>query len=124
MVSLRTLQHYTINRGIVCIRCLKVRQLEHRPDYWVDKWGDPYAVQRSCESCSRPIFKGGRGWHFFCCEQCEVTYYNHQRRRPKEQKRCEVCSDTFTATRSDQKTCSGACRQKAYRRRKKASTNA
>jgi predicted nucleic acid-binding Zn ribbon protein len=32
---------------------------------------------------------------------------------------CEVCGEEFTATRRDQKTCSRACKQKAYRRRRK-----
>jgi predicted nucleic acid-binding Zn ribbon protein len=30
---------------------------------------------------------------------------------------CEVCGEALTATRGDAKTCSAACRQKAYRRR-------
>jgi RNA polymerase-binding transcription factor DksA len=30
---------------------------------------------------------------------------------------CEVCGEALTATRRDAKTCSAACRQKAYRRR-------
>jgi hypothetical protein len=30
---------------------------------------------------------------------------------------CEVCGEAFTATQRDAKTCSAACRQKAYRRR-------
>jgi hypothetical protein len=30
---------------------------------------------------------------------------------------CETCGESFTPTRSDGRYCSGACRQKAYRRR-------
>jgi RNA polymerase-binding transcription factor DksA len=30
---------------------------------------------------------------------------------------CEVCGEALTPTRLDAKTCSAACRQKAYRRR-------
>ena len=30
---------------------------------------------------------------------------------------CEVCGEAFAATQRDAKTCSAACRQKAYRRR-------
>jgi hypothetical protein len=37
--------------------------------------------------------------------------------RPEREKVCAVCDKAFTAKRSDQKTCSPACRQKAYRQR-------
>jgi len=35
------------------------------------------------------------------------------------EKTCEVCGEQFTATRRDAKTCSPACKQKAYRQRQK-----
>ena len=33
---------------------------------------------------------------------------------------CQQCGDTFTPDRSDAKYCSAACKQRAYRQRKKA----
>jgi predicted GIY-YIG superfamily endonuclease len=57
-----------------------------------------------------------------------IYWYNRRRSESRQhlrQKVCEVCSKEFTATRAHTKTCSPACKQKAYRQRKKAagSTN-
>jgi Zn-finger nucleic acid-binding protein len=68
----------------------------------------------------------------FCSDHCNLTYQDqlrrekkaeaNQRRREKRaeerKKVCEVCGETFTATRRDAKTCSDGCKQKAYRQRK------
>jgi len=39
--------------------------------------------------------------------------------RGDRQKVCQVCGETFTATRRDAKTCSVGCKQEASRQRKK-----
>lgn len=55
-------------------------------------------------------------------DSCRRAYQNQVRkeRRTEERKKvCEICGEEFTATQRDQKTCSKACKQKAYRRRKK-----
>ena len=44
--------------------------------------------------------------------------YNRRRSDPAaREKVCEVCGEALRDTRRDAKTCSAACRQKAYRRR-------
>ena len=86
---------------------------DHYPFYW---------LEGMCGACGRTVFKETRyaRRHFFCCRSCEAAYYTRQRRRPKEEKACEVCGEPFTATRRDAKTCSAACKQKKYRQRVKA----
>jgi hypothetical protein len=83
---------------------------------------------RPCSTCERPVVYEVTGRNYrssdvFCSHRCEYTYHNrrHSRRTQKlREKVCEVCSKDFTATRVDQKTCSSACKQKAYRQRKNA----
>lgn len=82
--------------------------------------------QRSCDTCERPVvWKSSRRdyyrRHVFCSERCQWSYYNtarNERAAHAREKVCEVCNETFTAARRDAKTCSSACKQKAYRRRK------
>ncbi len=60
--------------------------------------------------------------HIFCCRRCESRYHNRVRSESQagaREKVCEGCGEAFTATRRDAKTCSAACKQKAYRLRKK-----
>lgn len=82
-----------------------------------------------CFACGRPVVLKttyglyNRRRRFFCCEQCQWTYYNAargERGAQAREKACEVCGEPFTASRRDAKTCSGPCKQKAYRRRKDA----
>jgi hypothetical protein len=42
--------------------------------------------------------------------------------RPRS-RRCQQCKSLFVPTRSDAKHCSGACRQKTYRRKKQENTH-
>jgi putative metallohydrolase (TIGR04338 family) len=61
--------------------------------------------------------------HKFCSDRCRWTYHNRERRHrtaDTREKTCEVCSKEFTAARSDAKTCSPKCRQKARRQRTRA----
>lgn len=44
-----------------------------------------------------------------CSEQCDRTVRNRRR--------CPICKAEFVATRSDNRYCTAACRQKAYRSR-------
>lgn len=79
-----------------------------------------------CHTCERPV----RGsWHnlraqrFFCCERCEWQHYNEiekeRRATQREHTTCRQCGATFEAARADAAYCSPACRQKAYRARKR-----
>jgi hypothetical protein len=51
-----------------------------------------------------------------CASRAEVTA-RARRRAQKRRKTCAMCGRSFTGTRADARTCSAACRQKAYRRR-------
>ncbi len=84
-------------------------------------------VGRPCETCGRDVVFSADDVehryrkHVFCCERCRWTYYNtarNQRTAQARQKVCEVCGEEFTAKRRDAKTCSPACKQKAYRQRR------
>ena len=92
---------------------------------------DPYGLRsyltEPCDTCSRLVVFEATGRdhyrrHVFCCERCRWTYYNtarNERAAQAREKACEVCGESFTATRTDARTCSPACKQKAYRQRKK-----
>jgi hypothetical protein len=81
-----------------------------------------------CHTCARPVVWKATGrdlhrQHVFCCGRCRWTYYNdlrNERNARAREKVCEVCDEAFTATRQDAKVCSPACKQKAYRLRRKA----
>jgi hypothetical protein len=87
--------------------------------------GQP-VMELPCATCERPVVEkltNRRHYRFFCCYRCEYTYHNHRRSQRDEhlrQKVCEVCSKEFTATRAHTKTCSPACKQKAYRQRRRS----
>ena len=85
---------------------------------------DGYYRQRRvhCDSCKRVVVYGAADHdlrkRIFCSERCRWTYHNEQRSEAasvSREKTCEVCGADFTATRTDAKTCSPACKQKAYR---------
>lgn len=75
-------------------------------------------VTRPCEGCGRPVSSYSRvRRHWTCSERCERRAYE-QRRHPQAgawQRTCAVCGTAFVAARSDSRTCSHACRQRAYR---------
>ena len=63
-----------------------------------------------------------RRLHLFCSERGRARHYNCLRSQQSvfsREKVCEVCQESFTATRRDAKTCSAACKQKAYRLRQR-----
>lgn len=76
-----------------------------------------YEWQCSGAHCSRAVVfldqKPPARKRVFCSQECRASGTRAQ----PQQKTCEVCGEPFTATRSDAKTCSPACRQKAYRQR-------
>lgn len=82
---------------------------------------------KPCQTCSRPVLNQvtrRRRRHTFCSDACEKEYHaarqaNRRREAAMLEKECATCSAAFTAARSDARYCSDACRQKAYRMRKK-----
>lgn len=81
---------------------------------------------KPCQTCSRPVLNQVTRRlrrHTFCSERCEREYHvarqtEKRRRESDRDKTCATCEREFTATRSDARYCSNACRQKAYRLRK------
>ena len=58
----------------------------------------------------------------YCSGRCSIDAYIERRRLRRSaarEKTCGVCGTAFTAKRRDAKTCSKACKQKAYRQRSK-----
>lgn len=102
---------------------------DYAPKY-LKRGHDPFAFREAvadpCDSCSRQVVRHltGRDFyrrHVFCSERCRWTLYNRERDRRAavaREKICESCGEKFSTTRSDAKTCSPACRQRAYRDRK------
>jgi len=118
---------YRESFGPVCGECARLSRLKHRHgDVWWDEDLLSYYLKRPCETCGRPVYKrrdNVRRRYVVCCESCRRACCNRVRRERRAArtrgKVCEVCGEAFTPTRSDQKTCSPACKQKAYRQRKK-----
>src|SRR5438270_2763671 len=78
-----------------------------------------------CDYCNRPIVYEitGSDYHrklyAFCCAEHGLAFHNgrNNKRRQLEtallrKKVCEMCGESFTATRKDAKTCGPACKQK------------
>jgi hypothetical protein len=53
-----------------------------------------------------------------CKIQARLTERKAARRQARSDRKCASCNKPFTATRSDQKTCSNSCRQALHRRSK------
>ena len=104
-----------------------------RPVTWETKFHtysfDGYCevtVSGPCGTCGQvmTVVEGAgqyfRRLHLFCSGRCRGLHYNHvrsERGARAREKVCAVCGEEFTAKRADAKTCSPACKQKAYRRR-------
>jgi hypothetical protein len=82
-----------------------------------------------CRGCGRPVIRwqwAARYWWkdapevaAVCSERCRRwAYYGHSE---PHRYTCEVCGETTTSSRNDSRYCSNACRQRAYRQRKRAS---
>jgi hypothetical protein len=110
-----------------------------RPVTWntevhVYPWGEYGDVTTTgpCGSCGEEVEVVeslgyyARRRYLFCSQACRAQHSNRlvsERGAWRREKVCVVCSKEFTAKRADTKTCSSACRQKAYRQRKKAATS-
>jgi hypothetical protein len=84
------------------------------PEWWKDR-----SRPGACETCGRPVGMARRpSHHVFCSARCRWRWGNAAHRAARLPKPCAVCGTPFTARR-DAMTCSAACRQRAYRRRRK-----
>jgi hypothetical protein len=57
-----------------------------------------------------------------CSRRCTDRVQLASRRVRHDERECEQCGETFTATRRDARYCSGACRQRAYRARRSSAS--
>jgi hypothetical protein len=84
-----------------------------------------------CAGCARPIYYPEEPFRLFpspfdrrwahCSQRCAWTARNRVRSELRAEARrrdCAVCGERFQPARSDAVTCSSACRQRAYRRRR------
>ncbi len=107
----------------VCRECAPERAREPEPFTYDGSLLALYEPE-PCEVCSRPVvwlYRPDWRRHSCCSERCSARLYNRPRDEASAQARekvCGVCGEAFTATRADAKTCSPACRQKAYRLRR------
>jgi hypothetical protein len=126
--KLRLRSHWL--RGPVCMDCAPV---------YIPVWVERDGFGRPCESCGRrvaldyddlpyddePALSRPTGMrHDFCSEVCAYRYYNRIRNEraaaARAGRECQECGREFDAVRSDQRYCSAACKQRAYRQRLKA----
>ncbi len=73
--------------------------------------------QFRCATCDRLMVAPRRV--AFCSRSCQQISYRERLRARKAKPiyRCDTCGVEFSPKRSDARTCSPACRQKAYRQR-------
>jgi hypothetical protein len=83
-----------------------------------------------CKNCQRPTWDRRRGSsHTLCCERCKTAFYNRRarerrarreaRRRSWNPPKCVGCGKVIENRRADARYHNDACRQKAYRQRKR-----
>jgi hypothetical protein len=79
---------------------------------------------KPCEACGRIVYNS-RYWRIklvVCSERCRQKIYNSRKPHRKVQHRtiiCQDCAKPFTAVRAHQRYCSAACKQSAYRKRRR-----
>lgn len=76
----------------------------------------------SCDGCGRKvhILPRLRMTRMFCCGQCRSRFYRYGDDAISAARRkfvCEVCGSDFKPAKATARTCSDACRQRAYRAR-------
>jgi hypothetical protein len=104
--------------GRECIPSGLLARAEGREGY------DSRPIER-CAGCGCPVCYTRRSWRrrrwALCSTCCEYVAGNRRRAERLAEARlmeCAVCGERFQPARSDAITCSSACRQRAYRRRR------
>jgi hypothetical protein len=86
-----------------------------------------------CTTCGRLVVQTRGGWWHkrarnFCCRECERLFYQAYNREKREAAReprdCARCGERFWPARSDARYCKDACRQAAYRERRREEADA
>ena len=101
----------------VCGSCF-----EYKRGYMASPWA--FTAPTPCEACGRPVVSRHR-WdrlYVYCSERCSRRVYNRNRYTRRAESRpsdCSACGGPMSPSRSDARYCSSACRQRAYRQRKR-----
>jgi hypothetical protein len=102
------------------------RERRSRFTWWIRPFDEALRPPRPCAGCGRLVVNQGAGdhrKHTFCSVRCAWTARNERlkddRLEGRQGKTCPVCGEVFDGTRRDAVTCSPACRQKAYRQRRR-----
>jgi hypothetical protein len=98
-----------------CGACIKARDVSLRELHCYGD-GDP------CETCGRPVHYARDVVHTFCSLDCKLTAIEAKAKAKRREARgetreCLECNETFEPRRADAKFCSGACKQRAHRKR-------
>ena len=111
---------YLFSETQVASACLKC---------WTDAEVTHNILPGECRGCGRKVIanKSRRKMEvFYCSNRCRNVVYGNRHRQRKRMRKvqkplplsaCAVCGQNFAPKRKDAKTCSPACRQKAYRKR-------
>lgn len=85
-------------------------------------WEDDGSIP-PCTTCRRPVVDlartARRHWRPTCCAACARAAINAERRERRGERACSTCGTGFTPSRADAAYCSSACRQRAYRGRRR-----
>jgi hypothetical protein len=74
-------------------------------------------TEGTCRACGRELIACKHWRQWVCSDACRMRVRRAKRRTAKPRQSCTVCGKRFAARRSDARTCSPACRQRAYRDR-------
>jgi hypothetical protein len=86
------------------------RRTKHRAGRQARK--ETPTMKRKCIDCDKTnLLCGCRGY----CQTCYARVLRREHRHKRGT--CAGCNQPFTTTRTDARFCSGACRQRGYRRR-------
>ena len=115
---------------VMCAECA--------PEWLVTGRGKPGRIMPAikvhsweCAGCGSEVVFGMSEFQYrkrvYCSDACRKRYgrkryATEHKERTEHERACEVCGRTFLARRSDARTCSAACRQRAYRLRASTST--
>lgn len=74
----------------------------------------------ACEACGRMVIRNADPLlkRVTCSHSCATSFTRSRNGNQGSGQPCEVCGTAITTGRADSRTCSPACRQKAYRQRK------
>jgi hypothetical protein len=93
-------------------------------DEWTNLAGTANAIpelnqptEGTCRACGRELIACKHWRQWVCSDACRMRVRRAKRRTAKPRQSCTVCGKRFAARRSDARTCSPACRQRAYRDR-------